>query len=369
VRIGIDATPLLGRITGVGVYTANLLNALAQEWPEDTLVATAFTWRARGSLEAVLPPGVSVRGRRVPARALRRMWASIGVPPVEAISGSVDAFHATNFVLPPLRHAAGILTVHDLAFLRYPETVSAATLTYRDLVPAGLSRASMVVTPSHAVAEQVQDAYAVPSDRIMVTPLGVDPQWSKTLPPSPGWRAAMGIPTDYLLAVGTLEPRKNLRVLVAAFAGLVADHADVPPLVIAGGAGWGEALDLSTIPNDRVILTGHLPLPSLRSLVAGATLLVFPSIDEGFGLPSLEALACGVPVVANDLPVTREVLGDQAVFCDAGDTLALADAILTTVTDPRGSPDARRAHAASFSWTRCAEATHAAYERAVAAGR
>ena len=368
-RIGIDTTPLLGRMTGVGVYTSNLLKVLAQDWTEDELVATAFTWRGRHGLHSAIPPRVCVRSRPAPARALREMWSAVGFPPVEALCGPVDAFHATNFVLPPLRRAAGIVTVHDVAFLRYPETVSAASLAYRELVPAGLSRAAMVLTPSQAVAEQVQDAYAVPDDRIMVTPLGVDPQWSVTPPPPPVWRSARGISADYVLAVGTLEPRKNLRTLVAAYAGLVAGRADVPPLVIAGGSGWGEALDLSTIPDGRVILTGHLPLPDLRSLVAGATLLVFPSIDEGFGLPSLEALACGVPVVANDLPVMREVLGDQADFCDAVDPLALADAILTVLENPRGSADARRARAAEFSWTRCAKLTHAAYEAAVALRR
>ena len=365
-RIGIDATPLIGRLTGVGIYTSNLLSALAEDWPEDELAATAFTWRGRGGLEAVVPSRVLVRSRPAPARALRAMWTSVGLPHVEALSGPVDVFHATNFVLPPLRRAAGVVTVHDLSFLRYPATVAAASMAYRELVPAGLARAAVVVTPSQAVAEQVQDAYAVPSDRVLVTPLGVDPVWSTTLPPTAPWRAALGIPTEYMLAVGTLEPRKNLSALVAAYAGLVADHQDVPPLVIAGGAGWGAELDLSAIPRDRVVLTGHLPLPDLRSLVAGATVLAFPSIDEGFGLPPLEALACGVPVVANNLPVTREVLGDQADFCDAADPLALADALLVAVTDPHGSADARRAHAAGFTWTRCAEATHTAYERAVA---
>jgi glycosyltransferase involved in cell wall biosynthesis len=366
VRIGIDATPLIGRMTGVGIYTSSLLSALAEGWPGDELVATAFTWRRRGDLGSVVPSQVSVRSRPAPARALRAMWASVGLPPVEALSGPVDVFHATNFVLPPLRRAAGVVTVHDLSFLRFPQTVSAASLAYRELVPAGLARAAVVVTPSRAVAEQVQDAYALPPGRVVVTPLGVDPVWSTTLPPTAPWRVARGIPAEYLLAVGTLEPRKNLRALVAAYAGLLADHQDVPPLVIAGGAGWGAELDLSAIPGDRVVLTGHLPLPDLRSLVAGATVLAFPSLDEGFGLPPLEALACGVPVVANDLPVTREVLGDQADFCDADDPLALADAILTAVTDPHGSADARRAHAAGFTWARCAEATHTAYERAVA---
>ncbi len=364
-RIGIDATPLLGTRTGIGTYTAALLTALARSDSPEELVATAFTWRGRHDLSAALPPGVGQVGRPVPARVLRALWSNGEQPPLEWLTGAVDVFHGTNFVLPPLRRAAGVLTVHDLAYLRFPDTVAPASARYRRLVPLGLRRAAVVCTPSRAVADQVIDAYAVPPDRVRVTPLGVDPSWSHAEPPRAGALAAAGIPGDYLLAVGTLEPRKNLRSLITAYTQLVAAGVQVPALVIVGGSGWGDRLERGVIPPERLVFTGHLPTDRLRSLVAGARLLVFPSLDEGFGLPPLEALACAVPVLAADLPVTREVLGDQAVFVDARCPAALADGIERALDTPAGTPDTRRAHAARFTWQRCAEATYAAYELAV----
>jgi len=363
-RIGFDATPLLGALTGVGTYTANLVAALGQSYPDDQLIATAFTLRGRSGLAAVVPDGVTVRGRPYPARALRLAWAAAEAPVVESLCGPVDVFHATNFVLPPTRRAAGVLTIHDLAYLTFPDTVAPASLAYRELVPRGVARAAAILTPSRAVAEQVLDAYRVPADRVVVTHLGVDAQWARTAAPTSTWRAGRGLPSEYLLAVGTLEPRKNLARLTEAYRLLRARTPSVTPLVIAGGTGWGDALDAAS--RSQVHLAGRLEYDDLRTLVAGASALAFPSLDEGFGLPPLEALACGVPVVANDLPVTREVLDDQALYCDATDVEALADGLARVLTRPAGDDGSRRARAATFTWERCADATHAAYRQAVA---
>ncbi|GAA1886006.1 glycosyltransferase family 4 protein [Lapillicoccus jejuensis] len=364
--VGLDATPLVGRLTGVGTYVHRLVHALAAlptgEAP--SLVATAFTVRGAGALPARLPDGVPVRSRPVPARLLRRAWGPAGAVPVELLTGPLDVFHATNFVLPPARRAAGVLTVHDLAYLRHRSTVAAASLAYRELVPLGIARAGAVCTPSAAVREQVLDAYRVDPDRVHVTPLGVDPVWHRAQP-DPEVARRLDLPGEYLLAVGTLEPRKNLATLVAAHRLLSARREDVPPLVLVGGEGWGESLALT--PEDRVRLTGHLDDADLRALVAGATLLAFPSLDEGFGLPPLEALACGVPVLASDLPVTREVLGDAAAYGDAGDVEAWADALERALRDPVGDPGTRRERAARFTWEATARATLRAYE--VALGR
>lgn len=360
-RIALDCTPLLGQRTGIGRYTASLLSELVSVAAGDSLTATAFTFRGRGRLGGEVPRGVSVAAPPLPARALRALWAAGNTPPVEWLTGSIDLFHATNFVLPPTRRARGVLTVHDLAYLKYPHTVARASLDYQHLVPLGLRRATIVCTPSSAVAVQLQDAYGLDDEVIAVTPLGVDAAWHRATAPSDAWRAAHGLGRDYILAVGTIEPRKNLAQLVAAYRRLVDTRPDTPPLVLAGGAGWGAALDVHGIPQDRLVMPGHLPIDDLRSLVAGASVLVFPSLDEGFGLPPLEALACGVPVVASDLPVTREVLADHARFVSARDTDALADAIGAELDSPTGTADARRAYAAGFTWRACAEKTYAAY--------
>ncbi|PRZ38611.1 glycosyltransferase involved in cell wall biosynthesis [Antricoccus suffuscus] len=372
-RIALDCTPLLGQRTGIGHYTANLLTELLSLAADDSLLATAFTFRGRDQLAGAVPPGVEVAARPAPARALRTMWSHGTMPPVEWLTGGIDVFHATNFVLPPTRRARGVLTVHDLAYLKFPQTVSSASLTYRELVPSGLRRARVVCTPSRAVATQLQDAYALAEEAIAVTPLGVDAAWHRAAAPSGEWRTAHRLGRDYILAVGTIEPRKNLALLVSAYRQLLATHSDVPPLVLAGGAGWGDALDLDGIPADRLVMPGHLPIDDLRTLVAGASLLVFPSLDEGFGLPPLEALACGVPVVASDLPVTREVLGDQARFVAVDERArqtnvdALADAIVSELDAPTGDAATRREYAAGFTWRACAEKTYAAYQRAAEA--
>src|SRR6266536_1899183 len=348
VRIALDATPLLGVRTGVGRYVEHLLGALAGSGG-DELVATAFTLRGARGLPAVVPAGVAVRHRLVPARALRALWARTELPPAEWLAGRADVVHGTNFVLPPVRHAAGVLTVHDLSYLRTPETVSAASLRYRELVPRSLRRAAVVCTPSAAVADEVRAEYRLPPDRVVVTPLGVDESWLAAEPPPAGWLADRGLPERYLLFVGSLGPRKGLPALLAGYRELRAADSGVPPLVLAGPPGEG---------------------PALRAVVAGAACLAFPSVYEGFGLPPLEALACGTPVVASDLPVTREVLDGQAALVPAGDAAALAAALAGALAGDGGpaARAARRAHAAAFTWTRCAEATRAAYRAAVTAG-
>lgn len=351
-RVGIDATPLLGARTGIGRYTASLLTALAGG-PDD-VVATAFTLRGR------LPPqpGVEVRSRPVPARVLQAAWARASWPPVELLTGRLDVFHATNFVLPPLRRAGGVVTVHDLAFLRLTHTVSAASARYRDLVPRSLRRAAVVLTPSRAVADQVREAYAavLGGTPVVAVPHGVDPAWARVAPADDALRARLRLPREYVVFVGTLEPRKDVATLLAAHR-LV---AGAPPLVLVGPPGWGAQVDVG-----GCVVTGYLGDDDLRPLVAGAAALVLPSRDEGFGLPVLEALAAGVPVVASDLPVLREVGGAHASYAAVGDAEAFAAALQQVLADP-GDGQARRAHAAAYTWQRSAEAHRHAYTRASA---
>ncbi len=371
-RVGLDATPLLGPRSGVGHYVARLTEALARSGDLAELRLVPFTWRGAGDLPAAAPtapaaPAAAVvrcGRRRVPARLLQAAWARVAWPPVELLAGRVDVFHATNFVAPPARRAGLVVTVHDLTYLRYPEMVTASSARYRRLVPAGLARGAVVCTPTAAVAAEVRDTYRVPAERVVVTPLGVGPQWLAAEPPDAAWLAAHGLPERYLLFVGSREPRKNLATLVAACREL---PAGAPPLVLAGPPGWGEGLGLEGLPPGRVHTPGYLADPDLVRVVAGAAVLAFPSWYEGFGLPALEALACGTPVVAGDVPALREVLGDQAELVDPGDAGALASALAKAVEDGGGAPAraARRARAARFTWEGCARATLDAYRRAV----
>lgn len=348
-RIGLDATPLLGARTGIGRYTASLLGALAELDRPDELVATAFTLRGR---LADLPDGVEVRARPAPARGLQEAWARAEWPPVELLAGRLDVFHATNFVLPPSR-AAGVVTVHDLAFLHHGDTVSAASARYRELVPRSVRRARAVITPSQVVADQVREAYA-PGVPVVAVPHGVDEAWSRARA-DPDTARTLGLPEEYLLFVGTLEPRKDLRTLLAAH------HLvpSAPPLVLVGPPGWGEQVDTR-----GCVTPGFLADDALRAVVAGARALVLPSRDEGFGLPVLEALAAGTPVLASDLPVLREVGGPHVTYAAPGDPEAFADGLREVLDAPHDAA-AGRAHAATHSWERSARTHRAVYARAL----
>ncbi len=347
-RVVLDGTPLLGRRTGVGRYVEGLTAALTRLDGFDVAL-TAFSWRGER------PNGAWV-GRKVPARLLQEAWSRSPLPPVEWLTGRADVFHATNFVLPPTRRAAGVVTVHDLAFLRHADTVTADVLRYRELVPRGLRRARAVITPSEAVRQQVVEHLSADPDLVHAIPHGVDPAWAKAPAPDPAWLQAHGLPERYRLFVGTLEPRKDLPTLLTATR-LLQARGDRRPLVLAGQSGWGEGLDLTGL-DDVVVRTGWLDDDVLRSVVAGADTLVLPSLDEGFGLPVLEALACGTAVVASDLPVLHEVGGQQVSYAMAGDPEAFAAALCGP---PAGTPQSRRDHAAGFTWESAARATGEVY--------
>jgi glycosyltransferase involved in cell wall biosynthesis len=370
VRIGLDATPLLGRRTGIGRYVQQLLAVLPGLFPEDDVAATAFTLRGSGDLGDAVPPGVSVRARPAPARLLRAAWQRAEWPPVELLTGRLDVFHGTNFVLPPTRNARGVVTVHDLAYLVHRETVSADSARLRELVPRSMARAGVVCVPSRSVAAEIRDTYRLTADRVQVTPLGVDPGWASATALPRDRLMGLGLDRPYLLFVGTLEPRKNLGVLLRAFAAACAADPDGPLLALAGPAGWGEEADVPAAAAGRVVRLGYLDDGDLRGLVAGARALVFPSVYEGFGLPPLEAFATGVPVVASDIPTTRETVGREpglARLVPVTDVDALADALTTDWADA-DEPERRRrrrAVAARYTWTATAELTRQAYARAV----
>ena len=370
-RIALDTTPLLGPRTGIGRYVQSLARelGLTAERNGDDVLGVALTTRGRGALPGLLPPGVRAAGPRVPARLLHRLWTHVEWPPSTLMSGPVDLFHATNFVLPPPGRSAGVVTIHDLSFLHRPETVTRAVEAFRELVPLSIRRARSVITPSGAVAAELVDAYGVPEDKISVTHLGVDPSWFQSSPPDGPLRERLGLPARYFVFVGNLEPRKNLPLLLDAFRVLVDAEPEAPGLALVGPQGWGPALDLRGLPKRSVVFTGYQEERELQSLVAGAEALLYPSLYEGFGLPPLEAFAAGTPVVASDLPVIREVVGTAPVtLVPPGDAEALAAALLhrARLSGPSDADaDAGRARAREFTWAATAAATRDTYVRSL----
>jgi len=248
-----------------------------------------------------------------------------------------------------------------------PETVDATSRALQELVPRSLSRAAVVCTPSRAVADQVLDAYGPAVSELLVTPLGVDPEWLQVERPDQHTRQRLGLPEDYFLFVGTREPRKDLATLLAAYAQFRAQAApsepEPPSLLLVGPDGWGPGRE----PAPGVQIMQYAPTEQLRSVVAGARALIMPSRDEGFGLPALEGLAAGVAVIVSDVPALVEVTGGHAAVFRIGDVAGLAEALLAAAQPDADGPAAlrakeiRRSYAAQWTWQRCAEQTAKAY--------
>ena len=372
-RVALDATALLGLRTGVGAFCAGALDALSRR-PALDVSAFAVSWRRRGRIGALLPDGVTARQRAMPARPLNALWGRSDAPPLEWFVGPVDVVHGTNFVVPPTRRAAEVVSVHDLTPLRHPELCNAATLAYPNLIRRALRRGAWVHTDSAFVAGEVVDAFGADPDRVRTvcpgipvlpatTPADVAAIRARLLPPGAG---------DYCLSVGTAEPRKDLPGLVRAFGAVAAGRADVS-LVLAGPPGWGEealARAVETSPwRDRIVRTGWVDERDLAALTAGATMLAYPSLYEGFGFPPLQAMRQGVPVVATRAGSLTEVLGEGALLVDPGDEDALAAALEACLSD--SALRARLAAAGSkwserYSWERCGAGLEALYRDAAA---
>lgn len=370
-RVGIDATPLLGQRSGVGRYVEGLLGGLRELTGPDPVVPVLTTFSLRGAT----PQGPATEGarhapRRLPARALQPLWARTNWPPVEWLSGRVEVFHATNFVLPPTRRAGGVVSIHDLAFERYPETVAPGVLSYRQAVPRSIARAQQVICFVESVAQEIQERYRIGPDRVTVIPHGVDPSWADAAGLGPDALQAAGLPERYLLVVGNLEPRKNLALLLGAHRLARVAHPDiVPPLVLVGAAGWGNRWGSEAPDPAHTVLAGYVDDALLHGMVATATAVCMPSRYEGFGLPVLEALAAGRPVLASDIDAHRAVAGDHATLLDIACDDAIerwADAIeaVSASAPDAAIEQARRSHARRFTWARSAQAHVEVYRAA-----
>jgi glycosyltransferase involved in cell wall biosynthesis len=368
VRVAFDATALLGARTGVGVFTHEVLDRLAGR-DDLAVVAYGVTWRGRNALAAASPSGIRVARRPMPARPLRAAWSRFDRPPIEWFTGSVDLVHGPNFVVPPSRSAAELVTVHDLTCVRFPELCTADTLEYPGLIRRALDRGATIHVVSRFVGDEVRDAFGVEADRVLVIPNGVTP----LVAIGPKTDAAAGArwagSDRYVLALGTVEPRKDLPTLVRAFDRLADDDPELR-LVIAGPDGWGAdalaAVVAASPYRDRVTRLGWVDDEQRAALVRGAAVFAYPSRYEGFGLPPLEAMAAGTPVVATTAGSLPEVLGDAAelVPVDDPDALAVAiDSVLGDTVRAEGLRQAGRERAAGFGWDATVESLVEVYAR------
>jgi glycosyltransferase involved in cell wall biosynthesis len=357
-RFLLDYRPALRERTGVGEYVHEMAAALARRLtPADTLTLFSSSWKDR--LDASRIPGAAVVDVRVPVRVLNAAWHRVGWPPVERFAGPVDVAHSFHPLLIPTSRAKQLVTVHDLDFLDHPErTRGEIRRDYAALAPGHARKAAAIVTVSNFTAGEIERRFAVPRDRIVVCTPGA-PRWP---------RRTAAAPAGPILFMGTLEPRKNVGTLLTAYAALIARVPDAPPLWLAGGvtaaaAPWLRAIAEPPLAG-RVEHLGYITSERRYDLYARASMLVLPSHLEGFGLPVLEAMTVGVPVIVSNRGALPEVAGDAGLIVDAEDADGLATAMKRYLHEPdtaRAAIERGLARSAAYSWDASAATLLAKY--------
>ncbi|MEO5842707.1 MAG: glycosyltransferase family 1 protein [Acidimicrobiales bacterium] len=350
-RLAIDATPLLGTRTGVGRFAARLVEGLAADGSLD-IMAYAVTWRGRGELANVLPPSVRHNERPMPARPLHHLWRHGFGPGLQWWTGAVDVVHGTNYVVPRARRAKRLVSVHDLTAVHFPEMCTPHTRTFPALIARAIAEGAWVHADADFVRNEVIEHFGAAPERVVTVPLGFDP--IPEADAADGHRLAGG--DRYIVAVGTIEPRKGYPGLVRAFDRLAASDASLR-LVVAGAIGWGiddfrRAVGAAT-HRDRIVHLDSTDDRQRAAVIRGATVLAYPSIYEGFGFPPLEAMSAGIPVVASAAGAVPEVAGDAAIVVPVGDDDALADGLERAIYDPAVREDLvsrGRSRIENYSW-------------------
>lgn len=370
-RVGIDYTSASRQRAGIGRYTRSLVHALAR-LDKTNQYALYIPRDARYLEDTRTFPG-NFRLTRAPLneRYMVALWQRARFPlPVEVLTGGLDVFYSPDFVLPPTRARKKILTVHDLSFKRVPETAVPNLKWYLEgAVPRAVSRADLILADSNATRIDLIELFDAPPERVRTLYSGCDALFRPITDQIElrRVRAAYLLEKPFILHVGTIEPRKNLERLIQAYSRL--PHRRELELVIAGGRGWMYD-EIYAAPQKfgvsaSVRFIGFAPDADLPALYSLAELVAYPSLYEGFGLPVLEAMACGAAIVTSNNSSIPEVAGDAAMMIDARDTEAITWAMLRVLDNPRWRATLQHKgiqQAKKFSWTKSAQQLRDAFE-------
>ncbi len=365
-RVVVDYRPALRARSGVGEYVHQTSCALARGYPDDALTLFTSSWKDRPAAGiAAACPGARVSDHRLPVGALNFAWHWLEWPPIELVTRDrYDVAFSPHPLLLPARHAAQVTMIHDLDFLHHPErTEREIRRDYPRLVHRHVRRACRVIVPSEYTAGEVVRHLRVPRERVAVCPPGA-PAWCD--PP------ARFAPHGYVLFMGTLEARKNVDGLLTAYGRLLAQRPNAPKLVLAGSAGadaqaWLDAIARPPLAG-HVDYRGYVGERDRQQVYASARLLVLPSHEEGFGMPALEAMSLGIPVIASNRGALPEVVGDAGVLVSPDNLESIVAALDRVLNDDNFAEGLSRRgleRARSFQWQHTARAVHEAFREAI----
>ena len=367
-QIAIDAYHGLFKSGGIARYTRGLISALAEISATEKFILFYNRFREQGI--AWKPKSESCRIHQLyfPRRLLEKMWHSVNWPRIESFCGKIDLFHGLHFILPPVRNARRVLTVHDLTYLKFPDYFSNQGLNqcgYQKELPTSIAHADAVIAVSQKTREDLIEILNIPQEKVRVIHEGVDLQFFNHVKGknAAAVRALYDLYAPYIVfLVGTPEPRKNLIKTVTA----VRRAAPQLMLVLIG-----PQKDLKSLLNGNyrnIKLTGIVPDAHLPALLSGAQISIYPSLYEGFGLPVLESMACGVPVITSRKGALPEVAGDAALLVDPQDVSSIAGAISELINDDvlqNRLKAAGKKRVAQFTWQKAAAATLSLYRELV----
>ncbi len=336
-RVAIDLTALMPKTTGIDTYLMEMVRHLAR-LDQESRYTIFMNFADRHRFHGELGPNISVRACCPRSRGARLLFQQCALPFASALAG-YDVIHSPSFLMPLMPwwriRARHLLTVQDMTFFSMPEMHNKlrGSRIFRNAIGMSIRRAHMINVPSETTRRDLIHWFpSVPADKVRITPLGINPRFCPAPPHEIAANAnRLGLRHPYILYLGTIEPRKNVDTLLDAYEDLVRNGQIHEHLVLAGAMGWDSGQILKRVKSPklqgRVHLTGYVGDNDLPWLYRGASLFVYPSLYEGFGLPPLEAMACGVPVVSSSASSLEENLSGAAVLIAPTDTAALAAAM------------------------------------------